>query len=166
MILSADIFIRNLFLRICRACCLNDGGKRIAIPAMMIQFNKGRIRNSCGTVNSLSRRRKLPSGQTLTGAGLGQTHQLLDLQVLVQFRRVVWRQGRRLLAVNQFRDSALVVSDGWKSMTPCGVVPPARKSTNSSYARIMFPLPSHENLTRRCRSEAAPVSVRRKMIRT
>ena len=42
----------------------------------------------------------------------------------------------RLLFTSGFR--SLVGSEGRKSMTPWGVVPPARKSTNSSYARIIM----------------------------
>src|ERR1019366_8729622 len=45
---------------------------------------------------------------------------------------VFWRRIRSATRI-------FVSSEGRKSMTPWGVVPAARKSTNSSYARIMLP---------------------------
>ena len=49
----------------------------------------------------------LPRDQPLAGAGLGQSHEMLDLHVLIQFAQLRIGQCGRLLTLNQIHDAGL-----------------------------------------------------------
>ncbi len=54
-------------------------------------------------------------GQVGPGAGFGQPHEMLQLKVVVSFRRFLCREPARLLTVTQIGDSGFRLGRGSKS---------------------------------------------------